>query len=123
MVVGFVFSIFTLMKTSDAYGGAVARARVSPAVIKAIGSPIKEGIFVSGSVSVSGSSGDAELSIPIRGPIGKATIQVVARKTEGRWHFEKLLVHVHSSGEWIDLNGEIGDQALKASEMRLILKT
>jgi Cytochrome oxidase complex assembly protein 1 len=43
-----------------------------PAVIEALGSPIKEGFFVSGNTNVNGASGEANLSIPISGPREKA---------------------------------------------------
>lgn len=106
VITGFVFSIFAIMKSSDAYVGAVTRARASSEVVAALGSPIEEGLIVSGNVSLSGSGGEAELSIPIKGPNDNATIYVVAHKFGGQWHYEKLLVRVGNSGEIIDLSDE-----------------
>jgi hypothetical protein len=74
---GFAVLIMGLLKSSGAYTAAVARAIAAPAVIDALGTPIKEGFFVTGNISVKGvkrTSGKAELSIPITGPKADATI-------------------------------------------------
>jgi hypothetical protein len=67
---GFIASImfvtFGVMKSSDAYKDAVAKARAHPAVQESIGTPIEEGLVVTGNIHVSGSSGNADLSIPYR---------------------------------------------------------
>lgn len=98
-----VYFVFGLMKTSDVYKEALSRAKANPAVVRALGAPIKEGLFVSGSIQVSGPSGDAELAIPVSGPKGKGTIFLEARKSAGRWSFSKLLVEVDGTTERIDL--------------------
>ncbi|OGP55053.1 MAG: hypothetical protein A2Y65_04180 [Deltaproteobacteria bacterium RBG_13_52_11] len=95
--------VFGMIKSSDVYKDALATARTHPAVVKALGSPIKEGIFVMGSISVSGSSGQADLAIPISGPNGKGTIYAVASKHAGQWTFSKLVVEIKATKEIIDL--------------------
>jgi hypothetical protein len=75
--------IFGAMKSSDVYKDALARARANPAVIEALGTPIKDGMFLSGNTNVNGASGEANLAIPISGPKGKGTIYVAARKSAG----------------------------------------
>ena len=94
---------FGVMKSSDAYKLALARARASPAVVEALGSPIREGLFTSGNVNVSGPSGNAELSIPISGPKGSGTLYLEARKSTGEWSFSKLVVQIEPSHRRIDL--------------------
>jgi len=107
LLVGFVALIlafvFGMMKSSDVYKQALARANASPAVVDALGAPIKEGFFISGSINVSGPSGDAELAIPISGPKGDGTIYLEARKSAGEWSFSKLLVEIKTSNKRIDL--------------------
>jgi hypothetical protein len=107
VIVGFcaliVYFAFGLMKSNDAYKEALARAKASPAVVRALGEPLREGLFVSGSIQVSGPSGNAELAIPVSGPRGKGTIYVEARKSAGRWNFSRILVEVHVTKERIDL--------------------
>jgi len=96
--------VFGFIKSSDAYKEAVARAKAEPAVIQNLGSPIEEGLFVTGNINVSGASGRADLAIPISGPNGEATVYVEAVKSAGQWTFSKLIIEVKKSGERIDLS-------------------
>ena len=94
LVVGFVaviiFVVFSFMKSSDVYKEAVMNAKANSSVVEVLGSPIEEGLFVSGNINVSGTSGRANLSIPISGPNGKATLFVVATREAGNWNFSIL---------------------------------
>lgn len=104
LVVCIVFFVFSVMKSSDAYKIAVARAKSDQRVVAALGTPISEGMFASGKTNVNGPSGEADIGIPISGPKGKATIYAVATKSEGQWSFSKLDVKIEGTGETIDLN-------------------
>lgn len=102
--IAFIIAIvFGAMKSSDAYRTALTRAKSNPAVVNALGSPIEAGFFVSGKTNVSGSSGNADMTIPISGPHGKGTIYFVASKFAGEWTFSKLVVEVEKTGQRIDL--------------------
>ena len=101
-----VVVVFGAMNSSDAYKIAVTRAKNDERVVRAIGKPIGEGLFMSGNTNVSGGSGQADLAIPISGPKGKAKIYAVATKSAGEWVYSKLVVRVESTGETIDLNEE-----------------
>ena len=100
-IVALVFGAF---KSSDAYKTAVARAKAHPAVVEALGTPIEEGLFLSGKTNVNGPSGEADLSVPLSGPKGKGTLYVVATKTAGQWTYQTLVFEVAQSGHRIDLN-------------------
>ena len=91
------------MKSSEAYVGAVARAKSSPAVTAALGTPITEGWFVTGTIHVSGPTGLAELAIPLAGPKGAATLHVEASKRLGEWHFDHLIAQVEGTPARTDL--------------------
>ena len=95
--------VFSAMKSTDVYKDALARAKANPAVIESLGLPIKDGLFISGSTNVNGASGEADLSIPISGPKGKATIYVKAEKSLGRWNYSDLVVEIQKTGERIEL--------------------
>lgn len=101
-----VVVVFGAMKSSDAYKIAVTRAKNDERVVRAIGKPISEGMFMSGNTNVNGGSGQADLAIPISGPKGKAKIYAVATKSAGEWVYSKLVVRVESTGETIDLKEE-----------------
>lgn len=96
--------VFGLMKSSAAYSGALDRARASPEVRGALGAPIEDGLFVTGQINVSGPTGKAELSFPIKGPRGRATVYVAASKSLGEWHFEHVIVEIDKNGERIELS-------------------
>ena len=95
--------VFSAMKSTDVYKEALARAKTDPAVIEALGSPIKEGFLLSGNTNVNGASGESNLAIPISGPKGNGTIYVSANKSLGRWNYSGLVVEVGQTHERIDL--------------------
>jgi len=102
-IVGFIALIFGIMKSSDAYTGALAQVQASPAAAVALGSPIKDSFYVLGSISLSNSSGQADLQIPVSGPKGSGTVYVVAAKSLGSWHFNQLVLVIDQTKEQIDL--------------------
>jgi hypothetical protein len=95
--------VFSAIKSTDVYKEALTRAKAHPAVIEAIGLPITEGLLVSGNTSVNGASGEANLSIPISGPNGKATIYVAATKSLGQWNYSGLVAEIEKTHERINL--------------------
>ena len=94
---------FSAMKSTDVYKEALARAKADPAVVQALGSPIKDGFLLSGNTNVNGASGESNLAIPISGPRGKGTIYVSATKSLGRWNYSGLVVELGQTHERIDL--------------------
>jgi uncharacterized membrane protein YhaH (DUF805 family) len=100
---GFIVFFENLMKSSDAYSGALSRVKFNPAVISAIGTPIKDGFFVSGSISENNSWGRANLVFPITGPKGSANVYVSASKSSDKWHFDNLVVQFDKTHEQINI--------------------
>jgi hypothetical protein len=98
-----VLIVFSAMKSTDVYKEAVGRARANPAVIDALGSPIKEGLLVSGNTNVNGAAGESNLAIPISGPAGKGTIYLSANKSLGQWNYTGLVVEIRRTHKRIDL--------------------
>jgi len=95
--------VFSAMKSTDVYKEALSRAKADPAVIEALGSPIKDGFLTSGNTNVNGASGETNLAIPISGPKGKGTIYVSANKSLGEWIYSGLVVEVGQTHQRIDL--------------------
>ena len=98
------FFAMGVLKQTDAYKTALARAQANPAVIEAIGSPISQTGIVSGNNNVTGATGEANLSIPLKGPKGKATLYVEAKKSTDVWYFQTMVVKIEKTGERIDVN-------------------
>jgi cytochrome oxidase complex assembly protein 1 len=84
--------VFGLLKSSEPYQHAVAVASSNPAVVRELGTPIVPAWYISGNINVSGSSGNADLAIPLKGSLHRGTVYVVAKKTAGAWAYETLQV-------------------------------
>jgi hypothetical protein len=91
------------MKSSGGYPEALTAARANPAVVQALGTPIKDGWFPSGNIESSGSTGESDLAIPVSGPDGSGTLYVRATKSLGDWRLTMLVLQIKGSGERIDL--------------------
>ena len=89
-IAGIVMIASTAMRSNDVYREALARAQAHPVLVERLGTPIEAGFFTSGSINVNGSSGNADLAIPIHGPRGEATVNVVAEKRGGAWVYESM---------------------------------
>lgn len=97
--------VFGLIKSSTPYQQALAKAQQDPVVISRLGTPIKGGLLVSGSVNLSGGTGQANLAIPLQGPRGSGTLYVEARQSAGTWTYSTLTVRPDGAGEPINLLG------------------
>ncbi len=110
LVAAAVAALFALIlgavRSSDAYAQGLARARGDCEVQRALGAPVAPGWWVGGSVNVTGPSGNADLSIPLRGSTGSGTLYLTATKAAGRWSFAVLEVEVAGRAERIDLRAD-----------------
>jgi hypothetical protein len=93
----------TTLRSSDAYQLALSTATHDPSVAAELGPPVQAGWFTMGRITVTPSSGDASLAIPIAGSRGSGTLNVSAQKSGGRWTFSVLNVDVPGRSTPIDL--------------------
>lgn len=100
---GLISFVFGLLKSGEPYQHAVAVARSNPDVVRELGAPVAPAWYLSGSESESGSSGDADLAIPLKGSLHRGTVYVRAKKTEGVWRYDKLEMLVEGREIRIDL--------------------
>lgn len=96
-------AVYGVIQGSEPYREALARAREHPEVVAALGEPLEAGLFVSGSINIRGSDGEADFSINVSGPEGEGTLHVEARKEAGAWSYEEMVLVVDATGERIDL--------------------
>lgn len=106
-IAAFIFLIFSfvmgMMKSSTPFKEAMSRANASEQVKAALGTPVESGMFVSGSINTSGSSGNAFLVIPVSGPKGEGLIRLEAKMSGGTWTYSTLHLHPSGQTENIDL--------------------
>jgi hypothetical protein len=103
LIAGLFVIATAAMRSSDAYQLALAAAERDPSVTAMLGAPVRAGWFTTGQVNVSGSSGEANLEIPISGPRGSGTIAVRANKSAGKWSFSSLNVRISGRSAPLDL--------------------
>jgi len=87
---GIFFMAMSMIRNSEPYGFAMDAARSNQEVLSILGEPIKAKTLVTGQVSVSGPSGEAEMAIPVSGSLSSGTIYVTASKSGGLWIYEHL---------------------------------
>ena len=100
---GILAIVFGALRSSDVVQQAVVIAQRDDAAVQALGEPIELGWLISGSVSTSGSSGNASLTIPISGPEGKGSLYANAYKNNEGWHFRTLELQITPDGPLFDL--------------------
>jgi len=100
---GILAIVFGSIKSTDVCQQALTLAKSNPAVIEALGEPVEDGWLMSGNINTSGSSGSADISIPLHGPKGKGTLYAVATKSAGRWEYDTLEVEVRGRDDRINL--------------------
>jgi hypothetical protein len=100
---GIVVFCLGLLKSSRAYSEGVELARHNQKVVGLLGEPIQAGWMVSGAITVSGPSGNADLAIPLYGPQQEGTLYVVGHKVGGKWAFDQAVVKIDGHAETIDL--------------------
>jgi hypothetical protein len=97
--------IVGLIGSSEVCRLAVQQAQSNSAVAERLGEPIKQGLVVGGSIKISGSSGSANLEIPLPGPRASGTLYAVAERRVGTWKFETLQLGVRGDRNRVDLLG------------------
>ncbi len=85
-----LYFVFSLMSSSEPYRFALESARNNHEIIQTLGEPIDTGWFTSGAINLHNDNGDANLSIPVHGPLGSGTIYLEATKSAGRWTYSLL---------------------------------
>jgi Cytochrome oxidase complex assembly protein 1 len=84
-----------VLKATDVYVDAVAKAKANPKVKELLGEPITEGFMPMGNVAVDNNKGNADFTVQLTGPKGSGTLHVVSAKTaEGHWAFTLLDVDI-----------------------------
>lgn len=95
--------VFTMIRHTDVFREAIARAEANPQVRAELGEPIREGWWVMGQVRTTGPSGNASLSIPLKGSRKDGTLYAVAHKSAGRWTYDTLEMAVEGQPGRISL--------------------
>jgi len=97
------FGISSMMTDSQAYKDSMEAVQSNEEVISILGEPIETNGTNGGNFGYRNGVSSAELSIPIKGPNGEATIFVVGEGTDDNWTYETMEVHFEDSNDIIYL--------------------
>lgn len=86
----FVFGLFAMLRSTDAYETSLHLAQQNQAVISELGSPIEAGFWVLGSTSYSGNSGAVDISFSLSGPNGSGKLYVIGEKDGDTWTYSQM---------------------------------
>ena len=103
ILVVFSLAFFAAMRRLDVFKDALDKATTNPQVRAELGEPIHEGWWVNGHVRISGPTGKAALTIPLKGSSKDGTLYAVAHKSAGEWRYDRLEVEVDGRAERIKL--------------------
>ena len=107
LVIAFAGSLFfginSMMTDSQAYKDSMEAVSTNEVVIEILGEPIEANGWKGGNFSYSNGYGSAELTIPIKGPKGEATIRVDGGGVGENWTYEVMEVYIDGTNEIIDL--------------------
>jgi len=104
LFIGLIYwGVTSIIRNSEAYKRPMQLVNNNEEVVSLLGSPIESTFLIQGNINISGSSGNADLSIPVRGPEAKGVLYVIAVKRAGRWNFELLEIKINGRSERISL--------------------
>ncbi|MCB1098016.1 MAG: hypothetical protein KDN22_20765 [Verrucomicrobiae bacterium] len=103
-IAGFVFS---MMKNSEPYKHALTQVQNDPQAVAFLGEPIEPGWLLTGKIDLSGSSGSADISIPVEGSKASGRLNVVASKSGGVWSYTVLRLTSDGLSQPLDLRSSI----------------
>ena len=98
-----IFGISKAVKNATPYAYAVEQASTNASVIDFIGEPVETAGIMSGNISIENDYGSVDISIPLKGPYGKASVIVKGEKIDGTWIYEELYVLIKENNEKINL--------------------
>jgi hypothetical protein len=101
--------VMGFLQSSWAYTEGVNLAMHDQQVIDQLGQPIEASRIPFGSIDVSGSSGNADVSIGLTGAKNKGTLHIVARKQDDQWEFVRAEVEVNGQEQKINLLSDMAE--------------
>lgn len=87
-----IFGVSKALTGSQPYKDAIHEASHNEEIIELLGEPIESDGIMNGSISVENDNGKANISVPIKGPKGKAKVFVVGEKIDGQWYYREMYV-------------------------------
>jgi hypothetical protein len=91
-----IFGVSKMFTGSEPYTYALEQVQSNEQVIELLGEPIETNGIMQGSINFSNNEGNANISIPIKGPNGEGKIYVVGEKRNDTWTYSELEVRINN---------------------------
>lgn len=98
-----IFGVSSVLTGSDPYKEGLAKAQEDEYLTELLGEPIETNGIMQGSISFKNNTGQADISIPIKGPKAEGKIYVVGTKENDVWTYSKMYVITEDPEETVDL--------------------
>ncbi|GAA4116312.1 hypothetical protein GCM10022393_16880 [Aquimarina addita] len=98
-----IFGVSKVFTGTVPYQEGVEMAKQDEYLQKVLGEPIEADGMMSGEISTSNGSGIVDISIPIKGPDGEATIYITGTKENDKWTYSKVDAVIKETNESVDL--------------------
>lgn len=98
-----IFGVSKAISGSAPYQDALSKAQEDEYIIQLLGEPIETDGIMQGEISFKNNTGIADISIPIKGPKGTATVYVIGTKENDQWTYSELYVIPDETNEQVDL--------------------
>ncbi|WP_298547406.1 cytochrome c oxidase assembly factor Coa1 family protein [uncultured Aquimarina sp.] len=98
-----IFGFSKAFTNSTPYQDGFIKAQEDEYVVQMLGEPIETNGIMNGSLLFENNEGSVDISIPIKGPEGEATIYVVGTKQNDIWTYSELYVIIDKTNEQVDL--------------------
>ena len=97
------YGVTSMLSDSQAYQDAFEKARTNELVIERLGEPLEPNGIMGGNINYRNGYGEANISIPVKGPKGEGTIRVEGGGVDDTWSYDKMEVYLPETDEIIDL--------------------
>lgn len=98
-----IFGFFSSVKSSSGSEKALQLVQQNPQVIEILGEPIEEDGIGNFSVHINNGLKTSEITLPIKGPKGEASLHVKSRGSDDHRVYEIFELQVYETGELVDL--------------------
>ena len=98
-----IFGGVKLLTNSEPYEYALEAATTNEELIAIIGEPIEADGMMQGSLNYSNGNSYADITIPLKGPKGKASVTIIGEKLDDTWEYEEFYITVEASDQKINL--------------------
>ncbi|MBF0597753.1 cytochrome c oxidase assembly factor Coa1 family protein [Faecalibacter rhinopitheci] len=72
-------------------------------IVQQLGSPIDSNGMMQGAISTTNDGGNADISVPLKGPNGTGTTFIKAVKVNDEWNYERIAVQIDKTNEIIEI--------------------